>query len=249
METPRVCMSLRNWRRKTYTNSICSPRHISMKSANNPQLSTQVKMPPVVRRRRWVSLSTVHSVGSNLAGLAGKRGFFLTRAFLGARMLEQDASFFRSHRAFCLEPLAFAAFLLRWSVFCGKSPLSKVRSKSFRTSWRGRSNSTTCEASEGSLHCTTYMISRPWPSASSRSSVPSTESWSAMRWSCSGKWRHAEQCWCFACAKLVQPEANSTPRSGKDTVPSVPVMASEGRRAELQYLQISRKLYEKNGYA
>ena len=47
----------------------------------------------------------------------------------------------------------------------------------------------------------------------------------------------------------MQPEANSTPRSGKDTVPSVPVMASGGRRAELQYLQVSRKLYEKNGYA
>ena len=29
-----------------------------------------------------------------------------------------------------------------------------------------------------------------------------------MRWSCSGKWRHAEQCWCFACAKLVQPQCS-----------------------------------------
>ena len=41
------------------------------------------------------------------------------------------------------------------------------------------------------------------------------------------------------------------PRSGKDTVPSVPVMASGGRRrrAELQYWQVSRKLYEEKGHA
>ena len=56
-----------------------------------------------------------------------------------------------------------------------------------------------------------------------------------MRWAFSGEWRHAGQCWCFACAKLVQPEANSTPRSGKDIVPLVPGKVHLPKRARQPY--------------
>lgn len=165
-----------------------------MKSASKPQLKTQVNIPPVVRRRRWVSLSTVHSVGSGLEGLASKRAFFLAFGFRGARTALQGASFCRNQRALGLDPLTFATFLLPWSDFCGSNPLSQAKSKSFRTSGRGSNKSTTCVAPDGSLHCTTYKISTPWPSSSSFSSVPRTASWSAMMWSLWDKRRQTEQC-------------------------------------------------------